>query len=136
WSVRATPCAGNLFTGCSGALTGSNAVLTFVMQPNLSLQANFIVNPFTPVTGYYNGLFHEAAGVLHESSGLFKLTLNDTGACTGLIICDGATNSFSSRFDPVSGQSSFVVPRTSKNALSVSLQLDFNDQLTGQIGDG
>jgi hypothetical protein len=135
-SIRATPCAGNLFTYWSGDLTSSNALLTFVMQPNLTLQANFVVNPFTPVAGFYNGLFHETAGVLHESSGLFRMTLTDTGGCTGLIICDGATNGFNSRFDPVSGQSSFVIPRAGKSPLTVSLQLDFSDQLTGQLGNG
>jgi len=135
-SVRATPCAGNLFTHWSGDLTSSNGVLTFVMQPNLTLQANFVVNPFPPVAGFYNGLFHEAAGVLHESSGLFKLTLTSTGAFTGSIVCDGATNAFSGRFDPTTGLSSFAVPRPGKTALQASLQLDFDDQLTGQFGNG
>jgi subtilisin family serine protease len=135
-SVRATPCAGHLFTHWSGDRTSSNAVLTFVMQPSITLQANFVVNLFPPVAGTYNGLFHEAAGVLHESSGLVKLTLNSTGAFTGSIVCDGVTNAFSSRFDPGTGLSSFAVPRVGKSALQIALQLDFNDQVAGQIANG
>jgi subtilisin family serine protease len=135
-TIRAIPCEGHLFTHWSGDIPSSNSVLRFVMQPNLTLQANFEINPFGPVAGSYNGLFHEAGGVLHESSGLFQMTLTDTGVFSGSIVCDGATNVFNSRFDPVSGANSFAVPRAGKSSLQLSLQLDFNDQLTGQIGNG
>lgn len=135
-TIRATPCAGNLFNGWTGDIPSSNAALTFVMQPNLTVQANFVANPFTPIAGAYSGLFHEAAEVLHESSGLLRLSLTDTGLFTGVLVLDGGTNNFASRFDPVSGSSSFAVPRTGRNALQVSLLLDFADQITGQISDG
>jgi hypothetical protein len=135
-TIRATPCAGNLFTHWSGDITSSNAALTFVMQPNLTLQANFVPNLFKSVAGSYQGLFHEAAGVLHESSGLFRMTLTDTGLFSGTLVLDGGTNNFSSRFDPVSGSSTFTVSRLGKTSLQVALQLDFADQITGQIANG
>ena len=49
---------------------------------------------------------------------------------------DGGTNNFSSRFDPVSGSTSFVLSRTGRTPLQISLQLNFPDQITGQIADG
>ena len=132
-TIRATPCAGNLFNNWSGDIPSSNAVLTFVMQPNLTLQANFATNPFTAIAGAYSGLFHEAAGVLHESSGFLRLSLTDTGLFSGVLVLDGGTNNFSNRFDPVSGSSTFILPRTGKSPLQVSLQLNFPEQITGQI---
>jgi len=135
-TIKAVPCAGNLFNNWTGDIPSSNAVLTFVMRANLTLQANFATNPFTSLAGTYSGLFHEAAGVLHESSGLMRLSLTDTGFCTGVLVLDGGTNNFSSRFDPVSGFSSFVVPRTGKPTLQVSMQLGLPDQITGQIANG
>ncbi|HKP36126.1 MAG TPA: S8 family serine peptidase [Pyrinomonadaceae bacterium] len=135
-TIRATPCAGSLFNGWTGDIPSSNAVLSFVMRPNLTLQANFAPNLFAPAAGSYSGLFHETAGVLHESSGLVRLSLTDTGIFSGFLTLDGGTNNISGRFDPLSGSTSFSVARTGKSALQFSLQLDFADQLTGQVSDG
>ena len=135
-SIRAFPCAGNLFTHWSGDIPSSNVVLTFVMRPNLTLQANFVSNRFASVAGVYHGLFHEAAGVLHESSGVLRVSVTETGVFSGVLIGDGATNNFAGAFDLATGSRSLTVPRAGKSPLQVSLQLDFADQMTGQIGNG
>lgn len=138
-SLRAVPCAGHLFWNWSGDVSSLSPLLTVVMQPTLSVQANFVPNPFTGVAGLYNGLFHEAGGVLHESSGFFKMTLTTTGAFTGYVALGGATNSFTNRFDPVSGQRTLLIIRPGKSPLNVALQVDLaggTDQVTGQITDG
>jgi len=43
----------------TGGLTSGLARITFLMQSNLVLQANFVTNPFTPVAGTFTGLFRK-----------------------------------------------------------------------------
>jgi hypothetical protein len=43
------------------------ATLSFLMQSNMVLQADFIANPFLPVKGVYNGLFAETVRAQNRS---------------------------------------------------------------------
>src|SRR5258707_948602 len=42
YTLSALPAAGNAFTNCTGGIPANTAVLTFVMQSNLPLTANFV----------------------------------------------------------------------------------------------
>ena len=55
YTVQARPAPGNLFSSWSGDLTSAASRLTFLMQSNLTLQANFVTNPFIAVHGAYAG---------------------------------------------------------------------------------
>src|ERR1019366_10394732 len=61
-------------TNSLSALTGG-ASLAFDMSSNLTLQANFVTNPFTAVAGVYNGLFSPTSGVSQASSGFITATI-------------------------------------------------------------
>src|SRR5262249_30236583 len=82
-TITAVPATGFVFSNWTGGLMSSSAKLTFVMQPNLTLQANFVPNPFARVSGGYNGLFYVDEGVRPESSGFFTFNLTARGSYSG-----------------------------------------------------
>jgi hypothetical protein len=99
--------------------------LTFAMQSNLVLQANFVTNPFLAVAGVYNGLFYPTNGVTEASSGFISATIasNSTGAYTAKVLLNGGSNSFSGSFD-LTGWAQTALTNSGQT-VSVSLSLDF-----------
>ena len=95
-------------------------------------------NPFTPVTGTYNGLFYEASVVHQNSSGSFTITVTSGGKFSGKLQIGGARYSMSGQFD-VTGHANAPVPRPNMNPLSVVMQLDLTnstDRIAGTVSDG
>jgi Bacterial Ig domain/Protein of unknown function (DUF642) len=122
-----------------GALTNASATpaLSFLMQTNLILQANFVTNPFPAAAGIYNGLFSPASGVTEASSGFLHATLqaNGTGAYSAVLLLAGQSNSFNGAFD-VTGNSQTNLTLPGKNVVNVQLRLPLypaNNQMTGTI---
>jgi autotransporter-associated beta strand protein len=108
-----------------GSATSSNAILT-------------IDNRFVALAGSYNGLFYETNGVRHESSGFINLTVKESGAFSGKLLCDGDTLSFSSQFNLL-GEAHPTLGRTNKSLLTLHLQVDTtngSDTVTGRVSDG
>ncbi len=83
YTLTALPAVGYVFSNWTGTVTSPSNLLNFVMQSNLSLSANFVANPFTPVAGIFNGLYFETNGVRHDASGFFTLVLRPDGKFTG-----------------------------------------------------
>lgn len=113
---------------------------TFLMQPDLVLQANFIPNPFTAVAGVYNGLFRENSGVAHHSAGFFTVKLSDNSSYSAKLFFDGDSISTSGKFD-LSGHANKTILRATKGKGSVDLFLDLdwsttNQQMHGTLSDG
>ena len=79
YTVTAVARPGNLFSNWTGTIT-SNATtpvgsfsLTFLMQSNMTLTANFVTNSFIGSEGTYNGLFYDVTnGIGAQSSGLLQ----------------------------------------------------------------
>ncbi len=139
YTITALPSAGNVFSNWTGGLTSSLARLTFLMQSNLVLQANFVTNPFAPVAGTFAGLFHETNTAHHESSGLFTLKLTGSGTYSGKLLVAGVSHSFSGRFD-LDGRATNHVTRGTNSALGLVMTLDLGpnglERITGTVGDG
>jgi hypothetical protein len=137
YTITAVPALGWLFSDWAGSLASTSARFTFPMQEGLGLAATFIPNPFIPTKGVYNGLFHEATGVQHTSSGFFTLTLTERGSYTATILNAGKRYITRGNFD-LAGHATNRIPRTVGNALMVdwTLKLDGSDQITGSISDG
>ena len=117
----------------------TNASLTFTMQTNLILQANFVTNPFTAVSGVYNGLFYPDSGVTERSSGFFTVKLASTskGLYTGTLKVDNGSYGLSGTFD-LTGSATKVVTRTGKTPVTVYLHLDLvtpDDQISGSVSN-
>lgn len=117
YKITATPKAGYVFNGWSATNAAGTGIttaaaelpaLTFVMQPGLTLEANFILNPFTTsFTGTYAGLvmpsFTEPSpdGTIpgNHNAGLLSTTLTSTGRLTGTLKIDGASLPITAIFD-------------------------------------
>ncbi len=85
-TATAVPAAGALFdhwTSSEGPLVNAeSSTLTFTMAPNLVLTANFVVNPYLPIQGTYQGLITSADP---SQNGFFTVVLSPTGSFTGSI---------------------------------------------------
>ena len=121
-------------------------VINFVHREGLALRANFAASPYNAsLTGIYNGgitpntTLPTLSALDTEGFATFKLQSN--GAFTGTFKLDGGTlppvsgifdASGTARFGPTRSQT-FVVTRTNKPAITVTLQIDITPPLSGQI---
>jgi len=85
--VTAVPGAGAVFDGWTSnkTLTPQQLAaprLSFKHQPNMVLTARFLINPFIPVKGRYNGL---ATGAAPENNGFLSINLVSNGTFTGSV---------------------------------------------------
>src|SRR5262249_33218989 len=136
FKVTAKPNPGNIFAGWTGDVVTDTASLTFTMQSNLTLHANFIPNPFIPVAGNYQGLLYDTNLVIHQSSGFWNATVTSAGSYSAKIILAGASYSLSGRFT-ATGASSNSFAQSGQPRVVVRLQLDLGGGgLTGQLSNG
>jgi len=136
YTLTAAPASGNIFEAWTGSLTSGLPSLTFTMQTNMFLEADFLLNPFPAVKGNYAGLFYGNRGVAVESSGFFTVAVTDQGAFTAKFQTGTTNFSFASQFD---GQGLFSGEARIPGArFSVTLQVDLTgaDEITGQIVAG
>jgi len=137
YTITATPGVGSVFSNWTGSVLATTQKLAFLMQSNLSLQANFIPNPFIPTKGSYQGLFYPATDVTAQNAGSFLGTVTDKGTFTAKIQLAGKTYSLSGTLS-IDGAVTKSILRAGLSPLTVSLQLDLlgNNVLLGQITEG
>jgi hypothetical protein len=121
--------------------------LLFAMAEGLELTANFIPNPFTPVSGVYNALFHEMDGgdpaVSHHSAGFATIKVSPKGSFSGKLFFDGDSISMSGKMDlsGTIGSQPVLRVKQGKPDLAIDLALEWNpadssaqsDRLLGTI---
>jgi hypothetical protein len=138
YTLRANPGQGQIFAGWSGVASQSRA-LSFVMQPNLVLTANFVPSPFPPVTGQYAGLVANTNAVTPDNSGYFALTLTPSGAFSGKLLLGGGGYGFHGQFDVLGNATAIANRGSGLTPLSFTLHIDLSngtDQVTGSLTDG
>src|ERR1051326_88286 len=140
YTLTAIPSPGSIFsnwTDVAGTVIAATPKLTFTMQSNLVLQANFVPNPFTPVKGNYAGLFYDTNGVTITNAGYFSAALADKGTFSSKWRFAGATYSLAGAFS-AGGSYSNAIARRGLSPLSVQLRLDLSgaETITGTISDG
>jgi uncharacterized repeat protein (TIGR03803 family) len=141
FTINAVPRAAWAFTnwtmicGTNTNCPGSLPALSFLMCSNLTLQANFVSNPFPPFAGAYDGLFSPTNGMTEASSGFFTATIlsSSRGAYSAKLLLDGGSYSFSGAFN-LDMQAAAIIARSNKPPLTVELQLT-NDQIIGTVND-
>ena len=134
--LTAKAASGQVFAGWTGDVTSSSAALTFVMQSNMVITANFAPNPFIPVAGTYQGLIYDTNGLAPQSSGFINAKLTSGGAFSAKINLAGQNLSLSGQFT-ASGSFSNNITRKGSTPLTAQLNLDLATSiLTGTIGDG
>jgi hypothetical protein len=137
YSVRASPLSGQVFAGWQG-VSSQSPLLTFVMQPNLTLVATFVPSPFPAVKGNYNGLINNQTAVMPENSGAFAVTVTASGAFSGRVMLAGTRHGFHGRFDP-NGDAVVAISRGTLSLLHAHLHLDLaspTDKVSGTLSDG
>jgi uncharacterized repeat protein (TIGR03803 family) len=138
YRIKAAAASGFVFSNWVGSIlaepvwaVSSNTTLSFQMQTNLVIEANFVTNPFIALKGTYSGLFFESNGVRQASSGLLTFNLASQGAFSGSVWGDGGRYSLSGRFD-LSGAAQCVVKRSRTNELLITLHLN-GSRVLGQV---
>lgn len=134
--MTALPAAGYVFNGWSGDISSTSQTLSFTMQQDLSLEADFVPNPFIPVMGQYNGLVtSDQPDVDHVGS--FRATVGSTGAFSAQLYLGRQLFGVSGKF---TGDGNFATTLNRGGTIyQITLQLhvnDSSDQVTGTIDDG
>jgi uncharacterized repeat protein (TIGR03803 family) len=143
YKMTARPGNGYVFSNWVETVTSNSPVLvgtpglSFTVQSNLVLQANFVPNPFLPLSGSYNGLFYVTNGVTPDSAGSFAATVTRKGAFTGKVQLGAGRYAIRGQFDANGdAQASFPGPNTA--ALYAVLHLDLSmgtERITGIISN-
>ena len=129
YSMTAIPGDGQVFESWDvGGVASGSPNLTFLMQSNLVITANFIANPFLSAQGRYRGLFGETVRA-QQRSGFFSLALTDQGAYSASLTRGTNVFPFSGAFDV------FGVATNAVNGWQVVMNIDFADadKLTGTV---
>ncbi len=135
YTMTATPALRHLFATWSGDLASTNPVLSFLMQSNLTLSANFVTNPFVGLKGTYYGLFAPTnAPRRHDGSGSFILTLAESGIYSASFRLGTALLPTTGKFDWL-GRSGLNLKPSLTNTVTVALQLDVTN-LTAWVQGG
>lgn len=131
YRLSAQPAKGELFRGWSGDIIENQPALSFAMQTDLQLHANFVPNPFIPLQGDYVGLFRNDEAVNWDSSGLVRLKLRSNGAFSGKVSTIERDYPFSGKFD-ADKQAAISINRNGGTPLQLEIILNEEDvQITG-----
>ena len=136
-TLTAKPAAGQVFSSWSGDISATTPAITFVMQSNMVVNANFAPNPFTPLVGTYQGLIYDTNGPAHQSSGFFSANLTSAGSFSAKITLAGQKLSLSGQFSAGGVFSNNITRKGGGSPISVQLTLDLGGNgMTGVFSDG
>jgi len=136
--LMATPKPGNYFSNwIADGVAVSSPTLSFVMQSNTVIQANFVANSFLGLQGTYSGLFYDTTLPAHESSGFLTFKLTDKGQFTGKVTLAGTSFSIGGQFGLDLRAHTIINRALPSLPIVVDLQLaSGSDQVTGLINNG
>jgi hypothetical protein len=135
YTITAVPAVSNMFAGWSGSLVSSDPQLTFVMKPNLVLQANFVPSALDKAGGTYNGLYYEGDEVKVPSSGAFTVAVTSRGTYSGRLQTGTGRYSISGQLDS-QGQASNTVFLKNGSQVTVAVRMgagDYAEQVFGHV---
>ena len=132
YTVTATPASGMVFKEWlkNGVSAGTNATLTFTMQPGLTLKPVFVPD-FVALGGFYNGLVGVGAigngtaadmQAFATNNGFLQITSGANGALSGVLKIEGKSHSFNGTMG-ANKRATITVPRPGKSNATLSLNL-------------
>ncbi len=138
--VTAVPGAGSVFDGWVSDMTltdkqTASPRLSFEHQPNMHLTAKFLINPFTPVKGRYNGI---ATGTTSEGNGFLAVTLASDGAFTGSLKAGKILLKLKGKFSNTGRFTKTITVRGTEYTVDLTLNVSGTgtEQITGTIRGG
>lgn len=137
YKLTAKPAAGQEFAGWTGSMNSDSPTISFTGNSNIVLHAKFVLSPFIPIMGTYNGLFNEDAQVNQNSSGSFSVTVSSHGNYSGKIQLGASKLSFTGKLNLLCTATN-TVTRKLAAPLTVHLRVGTNaeiDQIFGQVVD-
>ena len=133
YTLTAAPAANYILSNWSGDVSAASRTLSFVIQPEMAIQANFVTNPFPAGAGNYEGLYSENDSVRHDTSGLLLVSLDKSGGITVRAFNAGPIGFGSGQVD-AGGHVRLPMSRSGKPWLVMDGQLDFEThQITGTL---
>jgi hypothetical protein len=133
YTMTAVAGPGQVFSGWVQDVSSTKATLNFIMQSNMTIQANFIADPFPAAKGVYNGLFSETIRA-QARSGFFTLTMGVHGGFSASVRIGTNTYPWSGQFTPYGFAANTVSVNGHSVLASLSVNLSDNETLTGTIG--
>jgi hypothetical protein len=127
-----------VFVGWTGSITSSLPSITFLLQDDMVLDANFIASPFIPAQGLYAGLFYEETAVRHGAAGDFRLTATSKGTYSAKFRVGAANLTLTGKLT-TDCRGSNLIARLNAPALRVQFQLGsgaLQNQIFGTVSDG
>jgi hypothetical protein len=135
YTLTAKPAAGYLFASWTGSRASKQASLSFVMQENMVLQANFVPNPFIARKGTYAGLYAVTSAPPGTVAGGFTITVTDRGSFTGSLQFQGKKVAFNGQFS-LSGAAIGTILLASDSPAVMAFDLLGTPGVTGTISNG
>ena len=132
YNFTAIPGENMAFAGWSGDISSRYLTVSFTLETNTALQANFVPNPLAPGAGTYEGLFYSPNSITPPSSGFFSATVASSGAFTGKLLLDSGSSSFSGLFNAFGQSSNYISRAINPIALTMSLDIT-NKTITGAL---
>ncbi|MCO5052448.1 MAG: Ig-like domain-containing protein [Verrucomicrobiae bacterium] len=138
YTVTAIPASGYVFSSWSGSVVSTSPTLTFIMQSNTVIQANFVGDPYLAAAGTYNGLFNETDEVRLESAGTFSVYVDNQGHYSAWVQMGYVRYPFSGALSQEL-RATNTIARWEQSSLVVELEVGRGataGQIFGRITDG
>jgi hypothetical protein len=137
YTLTAKPAANWLFANWleNGQIAGTNATLSFIMESNLVVTANFVTNPFVAHSARYDGVFYasDSSVAAWANSGLIEnFQLKTNGVFSAKLYLAGTSYSLTGIFNPI-GETTETIPRSSEAGGDVTMHLVIPPVLPRQI---
>ncbi|MCX6895914.1 MAG: hypothetical protein NTZ16_10535, partial [Verrucomicrobia bacterium] len=137
YTFTLTASANTLFSNIVNAATGgvttsTNSKYVFRAETTNRITINFVTNRFLKAAGNYQGLFSDTL-VNRRSAGTATFQIQSQATYSGTLYLNGDKIPLTGRFNLAGENVSKSVTRTGKGALFLSLQLNFDDTLSGTV---
>jgi uncharacterized delta-60 repeat protein len=144
FTIMAKPAAGNVFSNWLSGISPSEPQpissaleLTFVMQSNLVIVANFVPSPFIPAAGVYNGIFYDTNSPAHGNAGAFTASLDANGGLKGSVKVGTRTRKFTAAFSATRVATATIAATPTDPLFTLMLELDaVNGVMSGAVSNG
>src|SRR6185503_20150993 len=135
YTLTAVPGPGQAFAGWRGAFTNMSRKVTFVMRPEMLIEAYFVPSPFPVCQGTYRGLFGSPDGPV-DQLGSAIVTVTEAGSYSGSLLVRGRKQAFSGQLAlDRSSTNTFTLPGANQLRFEFTCGSTPTEPLLGRVID-